>query len=32
MGLRGVLEPFEGTLYQTTLDSEAEQQIRDALK
>ena len=32
MGLRGVLEPFEGTLYQTTLDSETEQQIRDALK
>lgn len=32
MGLRGLLEPFEGTLYQTTLDSEAEQQIRDALK
>ncbi len=30
--LRGVLEPFEGNLYQTTLDSDAEQQLRDALK
>jgi uncharacterized membrane protein len=30
--LRGTLEPFEGVLYQTTLDSSAEQQIRDALK
>jgi uncharacterized membrane protein len=26
------IEPFKGTLYQTTLDSDLEQQIRDALK
>ncbi len=30
--MRAVLEPFEGTLYQTTLDSDAEEQLRDALK
>jgi uncharacterized membrane protein len=30
--LVAALEPFKGTLYQTTLDSELEQQIRDALK
>ncbi len=29
--MRAVLQPFEGTLYQTTLDSEAEEQLRDAL-
>ncbi len=30
--LRGVLEPFEGTLIQTTFDTDVEQQLRDALK
>jgi uncharacterized membrane protein len=30
--LRGVLEPFEGTLIQTTFDSNLEEQLRDALK
>jgi uncharacterized membrane protein len=30
--IRGALEPYEGTLIQTTLDSSLEEQIRDALK
>jgi uncharacterized membrane protein len=30
--LRGALEPYEGTLIQTTLDSSLEEQLRDALK
>ncbi len=30
--MRALLQPFEGALYQTTLDSEAEQQLCDALK
>ena len=30
--LRGTLEPYEGTLIQTTLDSGLEEQLRDALK
>jgi uncharacterized membrane protein len=30
--LRGVLEPYEGTLIQTTFDSSLEEQLRDALK
>lgn len=30
--LRGALEPYEGTLIQTTLDSSLEDQLRDALK
>ena len=30
--LRGVLEPYEGTLIQTTFDSNLEEQLRDALK
>lgn len=30
--LVAALEPFEGTLYQTTFDSELEEQLKDALK
>ena len=30
--LRAALGPFKGKLYQTTLDPETEQQLRDALK
>lgn len=30
--LRGAIEPYEGTLIQTTLDSDLEQQLKDALK
>lgn len=30
--LVAALEPFEGTLYQTTLSSELEEQLKDALK
>jgi uncharacterized membrane protein len=30
--LRGTLEPYEGTLIQTTLDTSLEEQLRDALK
>ena len=30
--LRGTLEPYEGTLIQTTLDTGLEEQLRDALK
>jgi uncharacterized membrane protein len=30
--IRGTLEPYEGTLIQTTLDSSMEEQLRDALK
>jgi uncharacterized membrane protein len=30
--LRGVLEPYEGTLIQTTFDSGLEEQLKDALK
>lgn len=30
--IRGVLEPYEGTLIQTTFDTDLEEQLRDALK
>jgi uncharacterized membrane protein len=30
--LRGAIEPYEGTLIQTTLDTSLEEQLRDALK
>ena len=30
--IRGVLEPYEGKLIQTTFDTDLEEQLRDALK
>jgi uncharacterized membrane protein len=30
--IRGAIEPYQGTLIQTTLDSSFEEQLRDALK